>query len=170
MQINAPGEARTPNPRFRRPMLYPVELRAQTQTSNYMPVAYQHQISSRWSPDMTKIAFARITDYVPRVVNLYMLETASKNVQWITFARATDHRPAGRLMEKEDRVSEQPRRQPRDLRPQGSKPAMTPVCHLRDQWLVVGSLIARDQWCQKRPVTRRCNFRVDITDSRRASD
>ena len=25
----APGEARTPNPWFRRPMLYPIELRAQ---------------------------------------------------------------------------------------------------------------------------------------------
>src|SRR5262245_40539417 len=41
LQINAPGEARTPNPRFRRPMLYPVELRAPTQTSYYMPVVYQ---------------------------------------------------------------------------------------------------------------------------------
>src|SRR5215470_11678228 len=28
MEIGAPGEARTPNPRFRRPMLCPVELRA----------------------------------------------------------------------------------------------------------------------------------------------
>jgi hypothetical protein len=34
---SAPGEARTPNPRFRRPMLYPVELRAPDFIFNYRP-------------------------------------------------------------------------------------------------------------------------------------
>ena len=33
LKLNAPGEARTPNPRFRRPMLYPIELRAPTSFS-----------------------------------------------------------------------------------------------------------------------------------------
>ena len=37
-QFSAPGGTRTPNPRFRRPMLYPIELRAQsTCTSQLLP-------------------------------------------------------------------------------------------------------------------------------------
>ncbi len=38
---SAPGGTRTPNPRFRRPMLYPIELRAQTIRFQYLAMPSQ---------------------------------------------------------------------------------------------------------------------------------
>ena len=47
-----------------------------------------------WSPDLVKIAFARLTSGVPGAINLFMLDTGSNNARRMTFARATDERPA----------------------------------------------------------------------------